>query len=75
MTKIAVVEVTDDNRDALVDVALSMYLGEACKYCGHVYTTNADLRERAVVYAGYHATGRTACKVCWDANNPEPPQP
>jgi len=46
-------------------------LGEACKYCGHVYETNADMRARDVVYAGYHATGRTACGACWKANNPE----
>jgi len=71
MTQIAVVRVTDENRDALVEMALSMYLGEACKYCGHVYETNADMRARDVVYAGYHATGRTACGSCWKANNPE----
>lgn len=67
--QIAVIKVTDENCAALVEVALSMYLGEACKYCGHVYDTLADLRERGAVYAGYHENGRSACKACWDANN------
>lgn len=75
MTQAVVVQVTDENRAALVDIALSMYLGEACKYCGHVYETLADLRARSVVYAGYHEHGRTACGECWKQNNPEPSQP
>jgi hypothetical protein len=58
--------------DAL-QVALSMYLGERCKYCGFLFATIADLDARDVVYAGYHEHGRIACKACWDANNPPPP--
>jgi hypothetical protein len=68
--KASVVQLTDENRPAMVEVALSMYVGEKCKYCGHEYTSNEDLRARDVVYAGYHANGRTACKSCWDKNNP-----
>jgi hypothetical protein len=65
-----VVEVTDENRAALVEIALSMYVGEKCKYCLHEFKSVADLRERNAVYAGYHEHGRLACKVCWDAANP-----
>ena len=46
MTQAVVVQVTDENRDALVDIALSMYLGEACKYCGHVYDALASVVTR-----------------------------
>ena len=51
-----------------VQIALSMYLGEHCKYCGKKYTTLQDLHD--TVYAGYHERGRLACQVCWDINNP-----
>ena len=64
-----IVKVTDENRNALVEIALSMYIGEKCKYCLHEFTSNADLRQREVVYAGYHEHGRIACKACWDANH------
>lgn len=66
--KVAVVEVTDENRDALVEIAMSMYLGEKCKYCGKQYKTLTDLK--GTVFAGYHEHGRLACKACWDSNNP-----
>ncbi len=64
---ISVVTVTDDNRDALVEVALSMYLGEGCKYCHRVFETLEDLA--AAVWAGYHERGRLAHKECWEKNN------
>ena len=67
--EVKVVEITDENRDGLVEIALSMYCGEKCKYCLHEFTSNADLRERDVVYAGYHEHGRVACGECWRANN------
>jgi hypothetical protein len=65
--QISVVRVTPENTNYLVQVALSMYLGEACKYCGKVYETLSDLK--TTVWAGYHARGRLACKTCWDENN------
>ena len=64
---IAVVELTDENTPEMLRLALSMYLGEACKYCGVVFETLEDLNE--AVYAGYHERGRLAHKACWDANN------
>jgi hypothetical protein len=70
MTKIMLVELTDENRAEMLKVALSMYLGEACKYCGHVYESLDDPLFRTAVFAGYHDRGRLACKACWDANNP-----
>ena len=65
-THIAIVEVTDENKDALVEIALSMYLGESCKYCLKVYETLEDLKD--VVFAGHN--GILACKSCWKENNP-----
>lgn len=65
--RISVVTITDENKDYLVQVALSMYLGEACKYCGRVYETLADLKD--TVWAGPHERGRLACKSCWQENN------
>ncbi len=53
--------------DVVVDLALSMYLVEQCKYCGKEYKTLSDLK--ATVWAGYHEHGRLACKSCWDLNN------
>jgi hypothetical protein len=68
MITISAVKITDDNRKALAEHALSNYLGECCKYCGKQAKTLDDLR--TVVFAGYHAKGRIACQSCWDANNP-----
>lgn len=65
--QVSLVEVTDENRESLVEVALSMYLGERCKYCGKQYKTLADLKD--TVYAGYHERGRLACGSCWQSNN------
>jgi len=68
--KVKLIEVTPENKDYLVEMALSMYLGEKCKYCLHEFKSNQDLRDRKAVYAGYHEYGRLACKKCWDENNP-----
>jgi hypothetical protein len=65
--KVAVLEVTEENRDdldGLVNLALSMYLGERCKFCDKQYATLDDLKD--TVWAGYHEHGRLACKRCWD---------
>ena len=53
--------------DVAVNLALSMYLGEQCKYCGKEYKTLDDLKD--TVWAGYHEHGRLACKSCWQSNN------
>ena len=62
------VEITEENASYLVNVALSMYLGEKCKYCLREFETLEDLKDS--VYAGYHEHGRVACKSCWEENNP-----
>jgi hypothetical protein len=65
--KIVITKITDENKDELLIMALSAYLGESCKYCGKKMNTLADLKD--VVYAGYHSKGRIACQSCWDVNN------
>jgi hypothetical protein len=64
MEKISTIEVTYEEA---VNLALSRYLGEECKYCGKKYETLEDLS--VTVWAGYHEKGRLACKKCWDVNN------
>lgn len=70
MTKVAIIDLAalnDDERHAMADIALGMYVGERCKFCGHTFTSIDDLKARHAVYAGYHEHGRTACKACFDA--------
>jgi hypothetical protein len=72
MAKVVILDLADNEaRNAALTMALSMYLGERCKYCGYHYQALTDLEERSVVFAGYHEHGRLACKSCWNANNPE----
>lgn len=65
---VVVIRATDENREAIVEMALSMYLGEGCKYCPRIFETLEDVKD--TVWAGFHERGRLACKSCWDANNP-----
>ena len=67
-SRAAVVRLTAENRPHMVKLALSMYLGEHCKYCDREFETLVDLEDS--VYAGYHDRGRLACQKCWDDNNP-----
>jgi hypothetical protein len=60
---VGIVEITDENKNALLDIALSSYLGERCKYCGKEYTSLEMLKD--TVWAGYHKNGRLACSACW----------
>ena len=60
-------KVLEVSREVAVNLALAMYLGESCKYCGKVYETLDDLKD--TVYAGYHEHGRLACQKCWNENN------
>ena len=64
---IAIAKITPENKDALMEMTLSMYLGEQCKYCLRIFDTLDDIK--TAVYAGYHEHGRLACKKCWDENN------
>ena len=65
--QIGIVNITDENKDYLLEMVLSAYLGESCKYCGRIYETLDDLKE--TVWAGPHERGRLACKACWQTNN------
>lgn len=64
--QVKIITITNENKDYLARVALSMYLGERCKFCLRVFETLDDLKD--AVYAGYHEHGRVACKSCWDTN-------
>ena len=61
------IEEDDVPHDELLKIAMSMYLGERCKFCGKTYNTLDDLKQ--TVWAGYHEHGRLACKECWDRRN------
>ena len=66
-SSIKIVLLTEENRPAVLELALSMYLGEYCKYCNKQYLSLDDLSN--TVFAGYHDGGRLACKECWKDNN------
>jgi hypothetical protein len=63
--EIKLVEITDKNRKDLLESAIASYIGEKCRYCGHVYETVDDIYSRSVVYAG---PAMFACKDCFDAH-------
>jgi len=60
---IKIVEITDENRKAMLDLAISGYIGEKCKYCEHVFESVEDIAKRNVVWAG---SLQYACKECFD---------
>jgi hypothetical protein len=68
--RLASVKVTDQHRAGLADMAMSMHLGEKCKYCLREYKTLTDLED--AVWVGDHEYGRLACESCWKANGPQP---
>lgn len=51
----------------MIHSAIAAYTGEKCRYCGHVYESVEDIRERKVVFAG---PAMLACKACFDTANP-----
>jgi hypothetical protein len=61
---VAITEITDENREDLTKLALSMYLEETCPYCLRQFETLEDLND--AVYNGYTQYGRIAHKVCFD---------
>lgn len=64
MTKAILIDLEEDGaREVAFRMALSMYLGERCRFCEKVYETLDDLKD--TVFAGYHEHGRLACKPCW----------
>jgi hypothetical protein len=60
------VKVTDENRQGLYEHALSKYIGEKCKFCGHVYQSVKEIIDRDLVRAGER---EYACHTCWDKAN------
>jgi hypothetical protein len=56
------------SKEAAVRIALSMYVGEPCRYCGKPITQD-DVH--TAVFAGYSSDNksRTAHKVCWNKHN------
>ena len=62
----AVIELTDENRPAVLEVVMSMYLGDECMYC-HRNFTNDELK--TAIWARPNEFGRIVHKECWDANN------
>ena len=65
MTEILLIEL--DSQSDMLRMALSMYLGEKCNYCGVTFRTINDIK--STVWAGCHQWGRLAHKTCWDKNN------
>jgi hypothetical protein len=59
---------TDADRQVAFQIAMSMYLGEGCKYCDKTFETMDDLK--TAVWPAYHERGRLAHKECWNMNNP-----
>lgn len=57
------VAVYEAPHDVAVRIALSMYLGEKCKFCKEEFKTLEDLK--TAVWAGYHEHGRLAHESCW----------
>lgn len=61
------VKATDENRPGLYEHALSMYIGEKCKYCEHVFRSVEEIIKRDLTKAGEK---EYACGTCWKTNNP-----
>jgi hypothetical protein len=68
---VRIVEITDDNRKYLLEMALSMYANEPCRICGKLITLE-DVHENAV-FAGYSIDNksRSAHKTCWENQPPK----
>ena len=61
-----VVELTDENSSATLEVFMSMYLYDECMYC-HLNFTKEELKTS--IWAHPNRFGRIVHKECWDANN------
>lgn len=62
----AVVELTEENRPAILEVVMSMYLDDECMYC-HRNFTREELKSAIVAHP--NKFGRIVHKECWQANN------
>jgi hypothetical protein len=68
--KVKIVDLESLNKyemERMIHSAIAAYIGEKCRYCGHVYESVEDIRDRSVVYAG---PAMLACGVCFEAANP-----
>lgn len=61
-----VVELTEENRPAMLEVVMSMYLGDECMYC-HRNFTREELK--SAIWAYPNEFGRIVHGECWQANN------
>lgn len=62
----SVVGLTDENRPAVLEVVMSMYLDDECMYC-HRNFTREELKSAVVAYP--NEFGHIVHKECWQANN------
>lgn len=58
------IPISDETREAALEMALSMYVSEPCRICRRALTRD-DIREAK--FAGYSRDGqaRAAHRVCW----------
>jgi hypothetical protein len=66
MPQVIFVENTKENRPALLNIAISMYIGCKCKFCSHVFNSVEDIIKRDVVKAG---DDEYACRSCWQSRD------
>ena len=67
-TTAKLVKLTDENRPAVLDVVLSMYMGDECMYC-HRNFTFEEVKQSLGAYP--NKFGRIVHRECWNANNPD----
>jgi hypothetical protein len=61
--EITVEKLTEENKDELAHIALSVYIGEKCLFCGREYKTLEDLKD--TIWVGQDESRRLACSGCW----------
>jgi hypothetical protein len=61
--EITVEKITEQNQAELAQIALSVYLGQKCLFCGREYKTLEDLKE--TLWVGQDENRRLACSGCW----------
>ena len=62
------VKITEENTPELYENVLSVYVGEKCVYCEHVFISMEDIIERDLTKAGEDVY---ACRSCWKTAHPE----
>jgi hypothetical protein len=65
---VAIVELTDENRPAMFEIAMSMYLDDECMYCHRAFTRE---ELNTSIWAHENKFGRIVHAECWEANNKE----